>query len=250
MRRKKLLLGAVLLLSVSPMRAFAQTSSSPNYSVEESSFSTGSGSGTSANFGSQVSIGDLGVGSAFSTNYGAYAGPISPNEEYLEVATSPSLVDLGDLSNNETAVGVGSFYVRAYLNSSYVVLTTSDPPTSENGAFLDPITSAAAPLAGTEQFGINLVENSCPAASVGCVPPFGANAVVQPDSNFANGEATAGYDTADTYQYNKGDAIAQSVGEPAWGQTDFTISYIANISVQTSAGLYSMNHSLVAVPTF
>jgi hypothetical protein len=250
MRNKKLLWLSIFVLLASPKYVLAQTSSSPNYSVEESSFGSGSGFGSSSSFGSQFSIGDVGVGSAFSTSYGAYAGPISPNEEYLEVATSPSLVDLGILSNNETSIGVGSFYVRAYLNSSYVVLTASDPPTSENGAFLDPITSAAAPSAGVEQFGINLVENACPAASVGCSAPFGANAVVEPNATYANGEAAPGYNVPDTYQYNKGDTIAQNGDAPAWGQTNYTISYIVNISVQTSAGLYSMDHSLVAVPTF
>lgn len=250
MWNKKLLFFIVLLLLASPKYVLAQTSSSPNYSVEESSFGSGSGFGSSSSYGSQFSIGDIGVGFAFSTNFGAYAGPISPNEEYLEVATSPSLVDLGDLSNNETAIGVGSFYVRAYLNSSYVVITASDPPTSENGAFLNPITSAAVPSAGTEQFGINLVENTCPVAAVTCVSPFGADAAVQPNATYANGEATPGYNTADTYQYNKGDIIAQNGDAPAWGQTNYTVSYIANISVQTSAGLYTMVHSLVAVPTF
>ena len=74
-----LLAGAVALYV--PVAATAQ-SSSTNYSVQESAFSSGSGTGTSASYSSQGSAGDLGVGVGDSTNYRVYAGPITPNEEY------------------------------------------------------------------------------------------------------------------------------------------------------------------------
>jgi hypothetical protein len=228
---------------------------STNYSFAEASFSTGSGFGSSSQYGAQYSVGDVGIGTAYSASYGAYAGPISPTKEYLELVTSTSLVDLGRLTADETALGVASFYVRAYMNSSYSVVTASLPPESESGHFLNPLTGAASPSAGTEQFGINLVENTCPAASVSpaaanCVGVFGADAALQPDATYANGEAAPGYNTADQYQYNEGDVIARSNSAPAWGQTNFTMSYVANISPLTPAGSYSMIHSIVVITTF
>jgi hypothetical protein len=228
---------------------------STNYQFTEASFSSGSGFGSSSQYGAQYSVGDIGTGSAYSTSYGAYAGPISPDREYLELVTSTSLVDLGSLTTDETALGVASFYVRAYLNTSYVVVTASPPPESENGDFLNPLTGTSSPSAGTEQFGINLVENTCPAASVtpaaaNCTGAFGANADLQPDATYANGEAAPGYNTADQYRYNEGDQIAQSNSAPAWGQTNFTMSYVANISPLTPAGSYSMSHSIVVITTF
>lgn len=222
-------------------RVYAQ-SNSANYSVEESSFSSGSGTGTSASYSSQVSAGDLGVGSAFSTSYGAYAGPISPNEEYLEMVVTPASINLGTLSDSVTATGTAQFYVRAYLNSSYTVISASAPPTNESGDTLSPMTATASPVTGTEQFGINLVDNTS--------PNIGTNPALQPDSSFASGQAASGYDTADQFRYNQGEVIAEDTSDPAWGQTNYTISYIANISDITEAGLYEMVHILVAVTTF
>jgi hypothetical protein len=233
---------AVLILSFSFTRNVSAQSSSTNYSVEESSFSSGSGTGSSASYSSQVSAGDLGVGSSFSTSYSAYAGPISPNEEYLEMVVTPATINLGNLSDSSTATGTANFYVRAYINSSYVVNTVSGPPTNESGDTLEPMASTAVPSIGTEQFGINLVDNTS--------PNIGSNPAPQPNGSFANGQAATGYGTVDQFRYNQNEVIAQNGGNPAWGQTNYTISYIANISGITEAGLYSMIHTLVAVTTF
>jgi hypothetical protein len=228
--------------------AYAQSSSS-NYSVEESSFSSGSGTGSSASYESQVSAGDLGVGSAFSTTYGAYAGPISPNEEYLEMVVSASNINLdtpssdpGILTESETATGTAAFYVRAYVNSSYVVLTLSTPLTNENGDTIAPMTSTGASVAGTEQFGINVRDNTS--------PNIGADPAPQPNGSFANGQGATGYNTVDQFRYNQSEVFAQNGGNPAWGQTNYTISYIANVSGITEAGYYTMLHELTAVTTF
>ncbi|MDO8265856.1 MAG: hypothetical protein Q7T41_02855 [Candidatus Saccharibacteria bacterium] len=241
MKRLTGLLAIIILAFGVPSKIYAQ-SSSTNYSVDESSFSSGSGSGSSASFSSTVSAGDLGVGSAFSTNYQAYAGPISPNEEYLEMVVTPATIDLGTLTDLTTATGTAQFYVRAYLNSSYSVITASVPPTNENGDTLSPMTSTAAPAIATEQFGINLVNNAS--------PNIGADPVPQPDSSYANGQPATGYDTVDQFRYNQGEVIAENGSSPAWGQTNYTISYIANISGITEAGLYQMTHALIAVSTF
>ncbi len=235
-----LLIVSILTIGI-PAKIYAQSSSS-NYSVEESSFSSGSGTGASASYSATISAGDLGVGSAFSTNYQAYAGPISPNEEYLEMVVTPATIDLGNLTDLSTATGTAQFYVRAYLNSSYSVITASAPPTSENGDTLAPMTSTASPTIATEQFGINLVNNAS--------PNIGTDPVPQPDSSYANGEAASGYDTVDQFRYNQGEVIAQNGSSPAWGQTNYTISYIANISGITEAGLYQMVHTLIAISTY
>ncbi len=241
-------LAVVLIIGMFSVRVYAQSSSS-NYSVEESAFSSGSGSGASASYSAQVSAGDLGIGSAYSTSYGAYAGPISPNEEYLEMVVTAASIDLdtpsaaaGLLSDTETAIGSGVFYVRAYINGSYSVVTMSQPPTNESGDTINPLAAATASSAGTEQFGINLVANTSPS--------IGANPVPQPNSTYANGQAASGYDTVNQFRYNVGDTIAQNGGSPAWGQTNFTVSYIANISSITESGYYTMPHDLIAVPTF
>ncbi len=101
----------------------------------------------------------------------------------------------------------------------------------------------SASTAGTEQFGINLVANTSPVS-------FGANPVAQPDgdTSFTNGAASAGYNTTNQYKYVVGDTIANAPSGK--GRTNFTVAYLANISSITEAGLYTMNHDMVATPTF
>ena len=198
MRKVKVVLCCLAVIIALPARAYAQ-SSSASYSVQESAFSSGSGNGASASYSSRSSAGDLGVGSAYSTTYAAYAGPISPNEEYLEMVVTAATIDLdtpsdspGILSTSETATGTAVFYVRAYINGSYSVVTLSQAPTNESGNVLSPLTSAAAVVAGTEQFGMYLVANTTPA--------IGANPAPQPNSTYANGQAASGYDTANPFK--------------------------------------------------
>lgn len=239
----------VAVIGLSKVTTVVAQSGSTNYRVDESSFSSGSGTGTSASYSAQGSAGDNAIGFAYSAGYTAYGGPISPNEEYLEMVVTGATINLdtpssdaGVLTEAETATGSGQFYVRAYLNGSYAVLTLSSAMTNESGDTIQSLASATASSAGTEQFGINLVDNTS--------PNIGSNPALQPDASYANGEPAPGYDTADQFKYVQGDIIAQHGGEPAWGQTNYTISYIANISSITEAGFYQMVHQITAVPTF
>jgi len=242
---KKLMVIVVAGSLILSQKAFAQTPSSPNYSVPESGFSTGSNiDANSANFNSRVSFGDLAIGVGRSTNFSARPGFITPDEEFLELVVQTPSVDLGVLSTSTTGVGSSLFYVRSYINGDYVVSTGSPEPESESGALLSPISTAAASSLGVEQFGMNLVANTSPAV-------VGADPAEQPNSTFANGIAASGYDTSDIYQYNQNDIIARSgpIGE-AWGQTNYTISYIANISGITEAGTYTMDQDIIVTATF
>jgi hypothetical protein len=103
------------------------------------------------------------------------------------------------------------------------------------------LTSPTASVAGSEQFGINLVHNTSPAS-------FGANPVQVPSSAFSFGAAAPGYNTPNQYKYVPGDTIAYS--NSSSGETDYTISYIYNISVITPGGTYGFNDVLVATATF
>ncbi len=235
----------VVMCGVS-LPARAQTPTSPNYQVNEYQFGTGGElDSTSASYRAQSNVGSLGVGRSSSTNYDMEAGFLTPNEPFLELFINAATVDLGTLDPASTGTGSGTFWVRTYLSSAYVVQTMSAPPTSEGGAVLDAKGTLGAPILGTEEFGINVVDNTS--------PDIGANPFNVPDDNYADAEAATGYDTPDQFKYGQGDIIARSaatVGNQAVGRTDFTISYIANISNITEAGSYSMVHDIVAVATF
>ncbi len=236
-----ILISAALFL---PIYAVAVPSTSTSYQVNESAFSSGSGiDSNSASYNARGSAGDLGVGEANSASFGAFAGPISPAEEYLELNMTGGTVALGTLSTTTTGTGTSSFYVRSYINGGYIVAVMSQPPT--NGTkVLTAMAVAAVSTQNTEQFGINLVANTGPVAQ-GVVPS------VQTIAGFGQPIAASGYDVANNYKYVVGDTIAQSgpTGK-AWGQTNFTVSYIANVNPVTTGGNFSTVQDLLLVATY
>jgi len=238
--RHYFILGIIAAL-IATGAALAQ-SSSTNYSVREYYFGNGGqlDSG-STNFQARVSIGDTGVGYGESANFGAWAGYTTTNDPFIELVVTASSTDLGVLSPSSAATATGAFYVRTYLASGYAITTGSAPPTNESGDTLAPMTAGGTSSPGTEQFGINLVANTSPAT-------FGANPVQVPDASFSFGYAATGYDTANNFRYNKGDVIAKS--NSSTGRTDYTVSYLFNISNVTPAGNYIFNHYIVATSTF
>lgn len=243
--QKRSLLTLAFMLLLLPASVAAQ-SSSTNYQVEEATFGTGGDVDlNSTNYQAQGGVGNLGVGSASSTNYDTEAGFFTPNEPFLEFIVNTTTVNLGDLTTSTTGTGTATFSVRTYLSSAYAIQTLSSPPTSEGGAQLDPMTTGAASAQGTEQFGINLRDNSS--------PNIGADLVNEPDGTFADGFVSTGYGTVNTFKYVQGQTIAGSPATPgnqAVGKTTYTLSYIANIGPLTEAGTYKMDHDLVAVTTY
>lgn len=250
-----LTLSTLLFLNGGGSVVFAQSSSN-NYKVEEYYFGTGGEvESNSPNYKARQSTGSLGVGNTSSDNFDAEAGPNTQSEPFLEMVVTNATVNFGDLDSGTTSYGAAragdcncSFYVKTYLSSEYIVVTASQPPTSENGDSLDAKSPLGAPSSNdaTEEFGMNLVANSAPGV-------FGANPVNQPDDSFADGEAATGYDTPNNYKYGVGDTIVRShatTGKPAIGLTEYTISYIAKPSINTPAGFYQMNHELIVIATF
>ena len=246
--RSGVLLGLIIILSTS-LSVFAAQSNSTNYEVNEVQFGPGGLlNATSAHYQAQQSLGSTGVGSASSAHYGANAGFLTANEPFLEMVVNPATINLGTLSSVSTATGQATFHVRAYVDSGYTVLTMNDPPVQEEGSHLAAMSSPAASSTGTEQFGINLVNNLTSCATPAPVN-FGADPVQVPSNAFATGQAATGYNTCGLFKYVKGDVVAQSSSN-GWGETDYTISYIANINSVSKAGKYNMTQDLVAVTTF
>lgn len=243
------------LLTFGAAQSAAAQSSSGSYRVEEAYF--GSGGAVDLNSPSylgQAGLGALGVGGTSSAGYDAETGFYTPNEVFLEFVVTDATVDLGVLSTSASSFGAAqagacncSFYVRSYLSSQYVVITASNPPTSENGNFLAPKTTLGAPStdSAVEEFGINLVDNNA--------PDIGANPVNDPNNTFADGTAAIGYNTVNQFKYAVGDIVARSpaaAGNQGTGKTNFTVSYAAKRGNVTPAGAYRMDHVLVATSTY
>lgn len=242
-----LLLGVVsLLVAVAwPAIVAAQQSQSTNYSVDEVFFGTGGElEACSAGYCSKQAAGETAVGATNSTNYGAQAGFNTNREEYLSLYVDNTSTNLGILSAGTPATTTGTFSVSAYLASGYVISNGSDPPRSGPN-FLNNLTSPTASVPNSEQFGINLVQNT-----VGCGAPanFGADPTQTPDNTFGFGSAASGYNTCGQFKYVKGDTIAAATRSS--GITNYTVSYLYNISNATKSGEYVFNHTLVATATY
>ena len=117
--------------------------------------------------------------------------------------------------------------------------TESDPPS--NGVHtMTNLTSPTASAINTEQFGINLVDNSS--------PDVGANLQQMPDGTFSFGAVDNDYDNVNQFKYVKSDTIARSTKSSSI--TQYTMSYIFNINDYTPSGEYTFRHILVATATY
>lgn len=223
-----------------------QQSCSGSYGVQEVFFGGGGTLDTtcSSSYCAKQSLGETAIGTSSSSSYLAHAGFNTKREPYIQINVSSTSVNLGLLSTSSTATGTATFSVKAYLTSGYNVVTDSAAPAYGSHTLASLATPSSAAV-GVEQFGINLVNNT---TACGAPTNFGANPVQVPSTNFSFGTTATNYSTCGKFIYNNGDIIASSTQSS--GETDYTISYIANISNVTPAGQYIMNQTLVATGTF
>lgn len=233
-------LGLLIVLGM-PAVALAAQSASNNYQVNEVFFGSGGElNACSTSYCSKQSAGETAVGNTSSANYQAQAGFNTNREPYIEFTVSNTNVDLGTLTATSTKTATSSFTVKTYLAHGYEVVNASDAPT--NGGYVMNALAVPTPaLVGTEQFGINLVANTNPIT-------FGANLTHTPDATFGYGQVGLDYSIPDQYKYLKGDVVAFSTQSTSY--TNFTVSYVFNVSNVTPGGSYVFHHVLVATSTF
>lgn len=243
MRDKLLLLVAGLLIVYgSGPLVSAQSLQSPNYTIDESYIGPGSlidSDSTNYQLGGST-LSDTATGRSDSTNYRVESGFNTTNEPRLSMVVNTSSINFGALSTSVAATATSTFSVLNYTAHGYSVFSIGNPP-STGGHTLTGMNPAAASQVGTEQYGINLKANTSPAT-------FGADPVQVPSSSFSYGIASTGYNTANNYRYVNGEKIAEA--PQTSGQTDYTISYIVNVSTTTPGGAYTGSQSLVVVGTY
>lgn len=217
----------------------AAQSTSPNYRVDEYYFGTGGElNACSGNYCSKQSAGELAVGRTASANYQAQVGFNTSDTPILEVAVNGS-VNFGELEQNTTGTGTANVQVRTYLSSGYNMIIAGSAPKINSHTMATPNTPTPS-TPGTEQFGINLVDNSS--------PDIGDNPEQVPDGSFSFGIPTANYNISNQFMYQNGAIVASS--NTSSGQTNYTLSFIANMSKTTPAGVYTTDLSVVVVAAF
>ncbi len=215
-------------------------SSSASYQINESFLGpTGLLQGTSGSYDLRSGTGgDIGIGGSSSLTYDQAAGFNTTSEPRLAFAVNTSSVNLGSLSTSLAATATGSFSVLNYTSYGYIVQIIGSTPT--NGSHNLSAMSGSGSSPGSEQFGINLVNNA--------TPDVGADPVQVPSGTFAFGSAASNYNTADNFRYSSGATIAQATETS--GETDFTISFLTNISTITPNGNYQGTLTLVCIGTY
>jgi len=234
---------AVISLLLLGEVAFAQTSNSPNYQIDESFIGPGgileSNSPNYQTAPGGQSIGNTGVTPNESTNYRAQSGATTTSDPSLSCVMNTSSLNFGSLSTSVATTATATFSVLNYTSYGYVVQIVGNTPSS-GGHNLTAMAANAASSPGTEQFGINLVDNSS--------PNVGADPAQVPNSSFSYGEAASNYDTANSFRYVNGETIA--LAPESSGQTDYTISYLVNVATTTAGGTYTGSQTIVCTGTY
>ncbi len=236
------ILGSLCMLAVLSVPAHASVPASSNYRFDETSIGlTNSLESSSANFRDQSSAGGAAVGGSSSTNFQTVAGPNTSRDPNLTFTINSASANFGKFSPASTSTASTMFSVINYTSFGYVVQIAGKPPTYA-GNEIDSMSATAPSQPGTEQFGVNLVANTSP-VSFGANPQNGTA-----PNDFGFGQAAPNYATPNQFRYVAGETIAQA--PKSSGKTDYTISYIVNVSSLTAGGVYGSDQVLIVTGTY
>lgn len=150
-------------------------------------------------------------------------------------------------SPTDTATATSQMAASTNAGSGYVISVNGATMTSGANT-VTAMASATTGVRGTSQFGMNLKLNTTATSTVA------VGAEVAPVSNGTDlrAQATAGYNTVDTFKFVSGDTVADS-GNGGAGPTNaqiYTVSYIVNVAGSQAAGTYTTTLTYVCTATF
>lgn len=224
----------------SPAGKLGARMESANYIIWADVFSVGGLSdSSSANYSLQDTIGEAIILSATSTSadYGIKAGFWEMYaDQYLTFSIPDPSINLGTLDSSVTNADSNTMVIDTNAVNGFTI-TVAGLTLTSGANTIDAIgATAAAATPGTEQFGINLVDNDDP--NIGA-DPLGSAPI---------GSAASNYDTANLFAFNSGDTVASASNDI--NETTFTVSYIANISAATESGTYTTTLTYSATANF
>lgn len=228
-----------ILISISAciFAAFAAHAdmNSPSYSISADAISIGGGRQVSGEYVEQNMLGEVGTGGLRSSSYIMDAGFLAMigNESVLTFEITKDTANLGTLVDNMVKADTATFRAATTAKSGYAISVYGNSLSSTSHT-ITPLSSPSGPSTGNEQFGFNLRQNN--------------NPTIGNDPSGGNGQAATGYSTADAYKFASGDTIAESVNQSVY--TNYTASFIGNISGVSDAGEYSTNLTIVLTGRF
>ena len=143
--------------------------------------------------------------------------------------------DMGQLSTEDTLTAYSQMAVGTNASGGFAILSYGN----SMAAGVNTIPGLEQPTlsqVGTNQFGINLVENTMPQVGV------------DPEGVWANAVASPDYSIPDHYKFVSGDEVAYSPNVSLMKK--FTVSYIVNASPRLRAGVYTTTVNFIATGRF
>jgi len=150
-------------------------------------------------------------------------------------------------SPTDTATATSQMAASTNATTGYVI-TVNGPTLTSGGNTIAAMSSAATGTRGTSQFGMNLKANTTATSTVA----VGTEVAPAANGTTLKGQATAGYNTVDTFKFTSGDTVANSANGGA-GPTNaqiYTASYIVNVQGSQPAGTYVSTLTYICTPTF
>mgnify|MGYP001607010932 FL=1 len=141
---------------------------------------------------------------------------------------------LGTLSSTAAVTGSHTFTVAT--NAASMVVTVAGTTLTSDANTITACASGCTTVPTTEQFGINLKDNTTP------------NVGAEVSGSAPLGVAATGYATVDNFRFVTGETIASATG--GINASAFTVSYLTNISGATEAGSYTTTLTYTATATF
>lgn len=143
--------------------------------------------------------------------------------------------DMGTLKPDSTLTAQSQMAVGTNATAGFAI-TANGNPLSAGTNVIDSPTTPTESKPGTNQFGINLVENG--------TPVVGKN----PEGTWENAVPSTDYGVANKYKYVPGDLVAFSPNVSLMKK--FTVSYIVNSSPDLRAGVYTTTITFIASGRF
>lgn len=263
MRRwNRQVIAAIVAVLVMPGFASAQWQQSSSYGMNESQIGgNGLFNSVSGHYSINpvtddggASLGAAAVGSGISNSYSTSAGFDTTAQPGLTFTVNGGSISLGTLLTSAAATATATFSVKDYTSSGYFVTLAGTAPANGAHALAAMGTqlsnsSSCSPsctsTTGTEQFGINMRANTSPAT-------FGADPVPIPSAAYSlylpSTVLPLPYRTVNSYRFFSGDEVASAPSSS--GETDYTMSFLANISATTPGGQYQGNLTLIATGSY
>jgi hypothetical protein len=228
------------IFSIIPIGLVLAAMSSDNYKIDADSINIGGSQSNSANYRMEDTLGEMGTSESASASYIMKAGYQAMTggaaDPTLSFSITDNTISLGTLSVSLASTDIAVFTVSTNASNGYSVTIIGNTLTHANQTDnIDAIAPSAVSYSiGSEQFGINLMDNSS--------PDVGASA------DGGSGQASSGYNTENLFKFVSGNTIASSSGSSE--MTTFTISGLGSISSETAAGDYSTDLCLIATGSF